>query len=289
MEILFITKSVKIVRESKVLKIIDEDENSFHKRVPIKLIKSVYIFANADLTASARNLLLEYGKDIYFFSNKGEFRGVLHNAKLRSNYKNRLLQYKYIENLEIAKFIILKKIEEIEKFTNRSLNRYKEKLSMANSLNEILGVEGQASIYMFDKIRDMLKEKGIEFKKREYKPPKDMVNSALSFVYSLHYAFLHTIVLEKGFDPYIGFLHKKRGTHMAFVSDLMEGYRVVLSAFVVTLFKKELITKEDFKDEEVYFTFEGRRKFLKYYLEFLRNIDNEWFINDLEDKLYALD
>ena len=286
MEILFITKPVTLIREAKTIKIVEDDDTSFKKRVPINLIKSVYIFGNANLSASARNLLLEYGRDIYFFSHKGEFRGVLHNAKLKSNYKNRLIQFTHINNLEVAKLIVEAKIDEIEKFLKTSLNRYKQKLKEAKKLNEILGIEGQVSSYMFSKIKELLKEVDIEFKKREYNPPTDIVNSALSFVYSLHYAFLHTIVIERGFDPYIGFLHKKRGTHMAFVSDLMEGYRVVLSAFVVTLFRKKLITKDDFED--IYFTYEGRKKFLRFYIEFLEKIDNEWFIKYLEEKLYAL-
>jgi len=278
---LFVLKPVKISRVGKTLKI----EDSELKKIPVKLIRNVYIFANVEISNSARNLLLEYSKPIYIFSSKSEFRGIIHNAKLKSNYRFRLLQYKYINDLEIAKFIVLKKIETIEDYTKRSLNRYKEKLQQANSLNEVLGVEGSCSFYMFEKMRQVLNANGIEFKKREYKPVKDRVNSLLSFVYSLYYGFLHTVILEEGFDPYIGFLHKKRGTHMAFVSDVMEGYRAYLSAFVVKVLISKKITDEDFKEGEVYLNYEGKRKFVKLYLEFLEVLKNYSFLEEIKSKL----
>jgi len=277
---LFITRPVKISRDAKSLKI----EKGNFKKIPVSLIRSVYIFGNAELNNSARNLLLEYSKPIYLFSSKGEFKGIIHNTKLKSNYKNRILQYKNIDNLDIAKFIVKKKIETIEHYTKRSLNRYKEKLENAKNLNEILGVEGSCSRYMFEKIKEDLAKVGIEFKGRQFRPVKDRVNSLLSFTYSLYYMFLHTVILEEGFDPYIGFLHKKRGTHMAFVSDVMEGYRVYLSAFVVKILKKQIIKNEDFKDE-IFLSYEGKKKFISYYLDFIKILNNSSFLEEIKIKL----
>ena len=279
MQNLFVTRDVKIVREAKMLKI----EGEKLKKIPVNLINGVYLFGNVELTNGARNLLLEYSKDIYLFNNKGEFKGLITNAKLKSNYKYRLLQYKNIDNLDIAKFIVFRKIEEIEKYTKKSLNRYKEKLKEVNSINEVLGVEGSSSLYLFQKVREKLNEIGIEFEKREYRPVKDKVNSLLSFVYKLHYGVLHTIILNEGFDVYVGFLHKKRGAHMAFVSDVMEGYRVILTAFVVALFINQKITDEDF--DGIYLSYEGRKKFLRYYLDLLEEMDNHSFLEEIKEKL----
>jgi len=279
MQNLFITKNLKIVREAKMLKI----EGEKLRKIPVNLINGVYLFGNVELTNGARNLLLDYSKDIYLFNSKGEFKGVVTNSKLKSNYRYRLLQYKNIDNLEIAKFIVLKKIEEIEKYTKKSLNRYKEKLKTTTNLNEVLGVEGSSSIYLFNKVREKLNDVGIKFEKREYRPAKDRVNSVLSFVYKLHYGILHTIILNEGFDVYIGFLHKKRGTHMAFVSDVMEGYRVILTAFVVTLFINKKLSDEDFNG--IYLNYEGRKKFLRYYLDLIEEMDNNSFLEEIKRKL----
>jgi len=284
MQYLFVTKPIKIVRESKMLKLEGEEHL---KKVPVNLIKGVFLFGKAELTRGARNLLLENNKDIYFFNHKAEFMGVLSNAKLKSNYRYRLLQYKNIENLEVAKFIVQKKIETIEEWSKKSLQRYKEKLKIASNLNEVLGVEGSSSLYLFAKVREILNSKGIEFEKREYRPVKDRVNGLLSFAYSMYYGFLHTIALDEGFDPYIGFLHKKRGTHMAFVSDLMEEKRVLLTHFVVTLLVNQKIVNDDF--DELFLNWEGRIKFLNYFVEMLARVDHYSFVNELKDFLQKLD
>jgi hypothetical protein len=120
LKILFVTKPVKIVRDAKTLKIIDENGS---RKIPIKILSSVYIFSKVELTDGARNLLLLNNKDIYFFTHKGEFAGVLHNAKLNSNYKIRLLQYKYINDLDMAKIIPI----EIHYFHQYNLWQFRNK------------------------------------------------------------------------------------------------------------------------------------------------------------------
>ncbi len=283
MQHLYILRNdVILKRDRKSIRI--EGESNI-RQVPVSMIDGVYLFG-ADITKGARNLLLENNKEIYFFSSKGFFRGVLHAAKLKSNYKKRLIQYRFIENLEIAKFIVKRKIDSIEFFLKVSLNRYKEKLKTAKNLNEVLGIEGACSAYFFRKIKETLNSNGIEFEKREYRPVKDRVNGLLSFVYYLYYTFLHSIILNEGYDPYIGFLHRKRGTHMAFVSDLMEVYRVVLSEFVVELLITKKIDENDFKD--LYLTYEGRKKFVGFYLDLIEKMNHTKFLREIEafiDKL----
>ena len=58
---------------------------------------------------------------------------------------------------------------------------------------------------------------------------------------------------------------------MAFVSDMMECYRVQISAFVMNLLINNKINDEDFDD--IYLNYEGRKKFLRYYVEFLEVLD----------------
>ena len=274
---------VTLRRDRKSIRI---DGESNIKQVPVSMIDGVYLFG-AEITRGAMNLLLENNKEIYFFSSKGFFRGVLHAAKLKSNYKKRLIQYRFIENLDIAKFIVKRKIDSIEFFLQTSLNRYKEKLPFAKTLNEVLGIEGACSAYFFRKIKEKLHSNGIvEFEKREYRPVKDRVNGLFSFVYYLYYTFLHAIVLNEGYDPYIGFLHRKRGQHMAFVSDLMEVYRVVLTEFVVELLVSKKIDENDFKD--LYLSYEGRKKFVRFYLDLLNRMNHTKFLREIEafiDKL----
>jgi CRISPR-associated protein Cas1 len=251
-------------REGNVLKILD-------KKIPLSMIKHVFIISNATITASARNLLLKHNKTIFYLNYKYQLIGIFTPDRFDSNYKKRLAQYANMGNLDFAKLIVLKKIEAIEKVTKNSLKRYKNKLEEVNTLNEILGVEGGASNYMFSKFKEKLEEKSIfEFKKRTYRPVEDKINGVLSFLYTLYYSYLYAEIIAEGLDPYISFLHIKRGTHSAFVSDMMEEARVFLT-WLLLEFIEEIY---DDKFEELYLNIEGRKIVLKYFDKFLLEYEN---------------
>ncbi len=269
---LFVTQNCIIKRDKKSLKIELEEGN---KIVPISIIDNVFIFGSAiNLTSGARGLLLDNNHDIFFYTNSYKLQGVLSSTKLKSNYKNRLYQYKNMENLDIAKFIVAEKIEQIAKifgkkirhrtmYEKNTVTKLIEQAYLASTLNELLGVEGSASGYMFAMLRRAFEKIGVDFPKREYRPPKDRVNGLLSFTYTLYSSVLYSLVLAEGLDPYIGILHKKRGTHFAFVSDLIEYDRPFLSAWVFDQYVRKNISDDDF--DGIYLTYEGRKKFLVHF------------------------
>ena len=270
---LYITNNQEIKRDGSTIKI----EN---KKIPLSVIKNVFVIGNSSITKSARNILLKHSKPIYFFDYKYNLLYMVINDHFNSNYKIRLAQYQNFNNLELAKFIVLKKIEEIEKYTF-SMDRYKNQLNETNNLNSILGIEGNASIYMFKKFREKLEEIGIsDFKKREYHPVKDKINGLLSFLYSLYYTYLYTEIISEGFDPYIGFLHIKRGKHAVFVSDMMEEARVKLTFLAVDILKD--IYEDGF--DELYLNTESRKFVLKEFDNFLNSYENT-LLRDTKEKL----
>jgi len=106
---------------------------------------------------------------------------------------------------------------------------------------------------MFQKFEKMIRGTGFKFLDRNYHPPKDEVNALLSFVYTLGYNLATGIIILKGFDPFVSFLHFKRGKHAVFASDLMEIIRPKVTLFSGELINKSKIIKEDFVKENNYF------------------------------------
>ena len=252
-ETVFITKQgVKIKRKDNQIVAFLKDEKVWS--FPINRVKNVFIFGNIEISMPAINFLLSKDADIYLLSNTGKFKGIITNAKLESNYAFRLKQYRAFldedRRLKLAKFFVLKKLEKIENFTDNRLSDLKFRLKETKSYNEVLGIEGTASAYFFARFKDKLSKKNLGFGRREYYPAKDPVNATLSLVYSLFYGLLFSVLQSKGFDPYISFLHRKRGTHASFVSDFMEIFRVDLSNFVLAVFNRGILKKEDFEFEK---------------------------------------
>ncbi len=276
-EIIFITtQGSKLKRKDNQIVAFQEKEKiaSF----PVNRIEKLFIFGNVEITTSAVSFLLSRNVDIFLLSQTGKLKGVI-TTPLKSNYNNRLKQFRAYfseKNLHIAKFFVEKKINQIQKFTGQDLSDYLQMLKNTESYNQILGIEGNVSALFFDHFKEYLKDKDLGFERRQYNPPSDPVNALLSLTYSLFYSFLFSIALSKGYDPYVGFLHRKRGTHAAFVSDVMEAFRVDLTRFVGILFNSRFITAEDFNQENNAFYLKpgSLKKFLKiYHKNFIQDKD----------------
>jgi len=263
---IYVVRSVELKRDSNTIKI-------GNQKIPLSIVKSVYIIGNGRVSKAAQNLLLKNGKSIYYLSSRYQLLGVLSPTFYSSDYKMRIRQYKRGRDLELSKFIVDRKIDAIEGFVGRSLGRYKVRLRECKSLNEVFGVEGAVSTLMFNRFKEELEENGIfDFKKREFRPVKDRVNGVLSFLYTLYYAYLFSEVVSCGMDPYIGFLHIKRGRHAAFVSDMMEDARVKLTEIAIDILQE--VYEDGF--EGLYLNSEARRYVLGVFDDFV-----QWYENDL--------
>ena len=259
--------------------------------VPINLIDNLFIFGNIHLSMNVINFLLKHDVDIFISTLGGSLRGIITRFYLKSDYKVRLKQYSASNNThkksKITKFIVSAKISQIEKYSGLDLTFLKERLISVSTYNEILGIEGKASALFFEFFKSKLNNK-YGFKERKYYPSSDPVNSVLSLVYTLYHNVLYSVVVSKGFDPYIGFLHRKRGTHSAFVSDIIEYSRPALSMYVLDLFNSGYFKWEDFRKGKTYSLKESKAKefFAKMNEEVLRNPkflqDSNLFLTQLE-------
>ncbi len=240
---------------------------------PISMIDALFLFGKIEISSSAISFLTGNNKPVVFLSDTGFFKGILLGKNLQSNMSNRIKQYEIYfsqeKSLNFARLLILKKISEIEKYFNISLEKEKKTLTKADNLNSILGVEGSASSKMFEKFRKLMLEIGISFSKRSYNPPKDEINSILSSAYTIFYNVLIPYLIKEGFDPFLGIFHKKKGIHHAFVSDLMEIIRPEITYSVYQYLKDNPVIQISFNKN-------GKGVYLE--KDELKKL-TEWFIN----------
>ncbi len=262
--------------------------------IPVNLIDNLFIFGNIHLSINAINFMLAHDIDIFLSTLGGKLRGLITKFYLKSDYKVRLKQYSAFNNSQkkskITKFIVFNKIQQIEKYSDLDLTSLKEKLLGVTTYNEVLGIEGRASALFFEDFKRKLMNK-YGFKERKYYPSPDPVNTILSLVYTLYHNVLFSIITSKGFDPYIGFLHRKRGSHSAFVSDIIEYSRPALTIYVLNLFNSGFFKWDDFKKGKGYSLKSEKSKqfFQKVNEDVLKNSkylnDTQIFLNQLESML----
>lgn len=131
------------------------------------------------------------------------------------------------------------------------LREMRRKSITAENLQELLGMEGAAAREYFFKFSLMFKQNGeqpaFDFTTRNRRPPKDLVNALLSFLYSMLTKEILVTLIGIGFDPYLGFYHQPRYGRPALALDLMEEFRpIVADSTLIGLINTGEIRKQDF-------------------------------------------
>jgi CRISPR-associated protein Cas1 len=151
-----------------------------------------------------------------------------------------------------------------------------ERAEGAGSLEELLGIEGNAARIYFGEFAGMMKpdeEAGtdplpFEMDGRNRRPPRDPVNAMLSLGYSLLTKDLTVACYAVGFDPYVGFYHQPRFGRPALALDLMEPFRaLIVDSAVLTAVNTGMVTARDFvrAGGAVALTAGGRKAFFRAY------------------------
>lgn len=164
----------------------------------------------------------------------GPWRLALARALVRAKIANaRAVLRRYRRNREQGR-------EDVD----QALSRLQAQCPAAPNLDALRGIEGAAARAYFDAIRDLLGPQW-GFDSRNRQPPRDPINAMLSYGYTVLFHNVHTLILRRGLDPFVGVLHSLKDGHAALASDLMEPYRaLIVDATVLALHTRGLLTPE---------------------------------------------
>jgi CRISPR-associated protein Cas1 len=120
----------------------------------------------------------------------------------------------------------------------------------ARSVDEAMGIEGDAANAYFSVFNELLRGSGFAFGGRVRRPPTDSVNALMSFVYSLITQECASALQGVGLDPYVGFLHQDRPGRVSLALDILEEFRASWAdRFVLTLINRRQVQPNDFVTE----------------------------------------
>lgn len=211
----------------------------------------------------------EQGIGLSFYTEYGRFLARV-QGKQTGNVLLRREQYRWADNLEksvsVARLMVAAKIansrsillrEQRNHGENHQLKEAAARLALslrrvrhATTIEESMGIEGDAASTYFSVFNELLRGSGFTFGGRVRRPPTDTVNALLSFVYSLITQECISALQGVGLDPYVGFLHKDRPGRSSLALDLLEEFRAPWAdRFVLTLINRRQIQLGDFVTE----------------------------------------
>ncbi len=162
-------------------------------------------------------------------------------------------QYAY-DGLGIAKVITTNKMqnqkEELNSVRDKSdavkeailsIDDYIKKVPNANTLNELMGLEGLASrAYFRNHFNNIL------WQGRQPRVKRDYVNSVLDIGYTLLFTFMDALLLSFGFDTYCGVMHRQFYMRKSLVCDMVEPFRPLIDHEVKKAINLKQIKEEHF-------------------------------------------
>ncbi|WP_013334941.1 CRISPR-associated endonuclease Cas1 [Gloeothece verrucosa] len=262
-------------------------------KIPVNQVSHIVLFGCCNITHGAVRLALTRRIPLLYLSQRGRYFGRLETeGQAKVEYLSQ--QVKRAENSEFTRLqaenIVRAKLNNSRVLLMRlnrrrsnssvkqaiaNLEKLRDNLPLANTMDELRGYEGKAATVYFQALGSLF-QAPFTFEKRSKRPPTDPVNSLLSLGYTLLSQNMHSFVEAMGLHTHFGNLHVPRNNHPALVSDLIEEFRAPLvDSLVVYLVNKKIFTPEDFTPPDgrngVYLHPDSLKKFLKHWEEKLHS------------------
>ena len=237
--------------------------------VPIAPLTRVFLRGDVTMQASLLGQLGERGIGVVVLSGR-QGKPSLMLARPHNDARRRVEQVRNCLDstfcLEVAQDLVMRKVaRQIDWFdslresdmqaryelthSNQLLQQQRERVSQAQNLDSLRGIEGAAAASYFEGLKAVVPD-SLHFHGRNRRPPRDPFNAVLSLSYTLAMAELSIALFGAGFDPYVGFYHQLDFGRESLACDLLEPVRPCVDRFALQLFRQQILRADDFSTTE---------------------------------------
>ncbi|WP_227761724.1 type I-B CRISPR-associated endonuclease Cas1b [Zhaonella formicivorans] len=261
-KVIYIFSDGELKRQDNTLKFHCEETNRF---LPVEDISDIFVFGEVSFNKKLLELLSQKEILLHYFNYHGYYMGTFYPREhLNSGYmilKQAEFYQDKLKRLELAKAIItgaLKNIRQVLKYyDNRGkelksflerIEEYEAQIDSCREITELMAVEGNARECYYQAFDIIIDNKDFVFEQRSRRPPKNHLNSLLSFGNSIIYTMVLSEIYKTHLDPRIGFLHSTNFRSFTLNLDIAEIFKPILvDRAIFTLLGKKMITKKDFE------------------------------------------
>lgn len=241
-------------------------------QIPMHHLGSIVCLGRVSLSPQLMARCMADGRSIVWLNENGRFQARV-EGEVGGNILLRQAQFRAADKpelaLQLSKAFIAGKLKNSRNVLMRSARDSKDEgekaqlakaakalavnlrnVQHADSPASVLGLEGDAARVYFEQFNTMIKPSmrgEFEYKGRSRRPPKDVVNALISFIYALLLNDCRSALETVGLDPQLGFFHVVRPGRPALALDLMEEFRAVLGdRLALTLINRGQVQQKDF-------------------------------------------
>ncbi|UHA71865.1 type I-C CRISPR-associated endonuclease Cas1c [Paenibacillus sp. 481] len=294
LNILYVTSPKSYIkRDGENIVIYNDQTETF--RIPAHNLEGIVMFGYMGASPGAMQLCTEQGIALSFLKESGQFMARV-QGKVSGNVLLRRRQYRMADMdadcVRIATRFIAAKVansrnvlirgirdhgehvnQTLVRNTSDELKKSVRKVMHVTSLDEILGVEGDASKRYFAAMNELILygKEAFYMKGRNRRPPRDRMNALLSYLYTFLMLETQSALETVGLDPAVGFLHRDRPGRASLALDVMEELRAyMVDRLALSLVNRKQIQVNDFlvqENEAVILKQDARKKVISAWQE----------------------
>lgn len=255
------------------------------KYLPIEDIGEISIFGEVSLNKRFLEYISQKEIILHFYNYYGYYTGTYYPREhLNSGYMILKQAGHYLDGkkrLELAsKFVegsYKNIISVVRYYKNRgkdlahieeSIEGFGEKIKTTLNTDELMGIEGNIRETYYKAFDIILDNEDFVFEQRTRRPPKNHLNSMISFGNSLLYVLVLSEIYKTHLDPRIGYLHSTNFRRFTLNLDVAEIFKpIIIDRVIFTLISKKIIQLSDFESDigGILLNESGRKKFITEY------------------------
>ena len=230
--------------------LVTRPDDSVALDVPSGQVARLVSFGSTGVSAGLRAWALTQGIDVVLASRRGGFLGTMTGDHSIARAERLMDQCRFVDSpaaLDLGRRIVAAKISHqvavLRHFTrpecaaavNSAIEQMKASaaaLPSATDTDQLMGLEGAAAKAYFPAYGALMPE-GLRFTIRSRRPPLDVANAALSYLYTILLGECVTALRAAGLDPALGALHGLSQRRPSLALDLMEEFRPMVADQVV--------------------------------------------------------
>jgi len=285
---IYIFSNGRLKRKDNTLFFETKDGNKSY--IPVENVKEIYAFGEIDLNSKILNFLSQKEMILHYFNYYGYYAGSFYPREhynsgfmilrqvehYQDNQKRLLIAKKIVEGAAKNTLKILKyhnrrgknintPIEEIEGFYQLSMEQ--------ENIEQLMAFEGQIKQTYFKAFSTIIDNPEFQFESRTRRPPKDYINTLISFSNSVLYTQVLSEIYQTHLDPRIGYLHTTNFRRFTLNLDIAEIFKLVIGdRTIFSVLNKRIITEKDFDKnfDGIILKESGKKKFLQHLEERLK-------------------
>lgn len=240
-----------------------EGENG-RKFIPVENTSEIMIFGEVTLNKRFLEFVSQAGILLHFFNYYGYYTGTYYPREHLNSGFMILKQAEHYNDDEkrlcLAQNFIDGAYRNIRQILKYYQNRGKELeaiiycieklgdlIKETETVNELMAIEGNIREYYYKSFDTILNNNDFEFDIRTKRPPKNSLNTLISFGNSLMYTTVLSEIYKTHLDPRIGYLHSTNFRRFSLNLDISEIFKpIIVDRVIFTVISKNMIKKDDF-------------------------------------------